>query len=232
MTQANIPASSYRDTAAAPHRSTSIRSSRIGTAWGAMLAGAVTAIAIQLLFTVLGTAIGVSVAEPGSGRPDAGGMSLAAGMWWLITGTISLVIGGAVLGWLWEVRTGITLHIHALTMWGVVALFGFFVIWSGVGMATEAVAPVAAIAATTGMDQQGLDAGLGQNTGTSTAPNPDRGAVTTFENRSTSREAVSNARTASWWSLIGLIIGIAASLIGAHLAASRDPVRREFVPAT
>jgi signal transduction histidine kinase len=60
--------------------------------WSSVIAGAVAAIAAQVLFATLGLAIGLSV--PGT----AEGIGIFAGIWWLVTGLISLFIGGWVAG--------------------------------------------------------------------------------------------------------------------------------------
>ncbi len=194
------------------------RSAWAGFAWGAVMAGVVTAIAIQLLFTVLGMAIGVSVADPGGGNADAGTVSAVAGAWWLITGTIALFLGGAVLGRLWGAGTGMALHIHALTMWAAVALFGFLVIWSGAGMVSQAASPLAAVAAqaspTGGMDQ------ITRNmTDTQAGMAVDRTVTNPAATQAAAEDAVSGARAASWWSVVGLILGIVASIVGANMVA-------------
>lgn len=193
-------------------------------AWGPVMAGVVTAIAIQLLFTVLGMAIGITATDAADGA-DAGTVTAVAGAWWLITGTIALLIGGMVLGRLWPDGAGVPLHIHALTMWGAVALFGFLVIWSGAGMVSQAASPLAAAAAQTGVEANELPI-IGQ-----TQTEPGAAADRTVTNPAAVREARSGAQAASWWSVVGLILGIAASLVGASMAARAADVRREPVPA-
>src|SRR5690606_7383185 len=61
--------------------------------WGAILAGTVTAIASQIVLTVLGLAIGLTVVDPSANQQ---GFGLGAGIWWLITGLVSLFLGGLV----------------------------------------------------------------------------------------------------------------------------------------
>jgi hypothetical protein len=62
--------------------------------WGAIIAGALVAISIQLLLTVLGMAIGLNVAQDGAGQ----GLAIGAGVWWIVTGSIALFFGGWVAG--------------------------------------------------------------------------------------------------------------------------------------
>ncbi len=116
--------------------------------WGPIMMGAVCAIGLQFIFTVLGIALGASAGDISSGV-DSGSVrtvGIAAGLWWLITGTIALAAGGFVFGRLSGLsHHSFALHLEAAAMWGVVALFGFLVIWSGTGMLSEAASPIAAI---------------------------------------------------------------------------------------
>jgi hypothetical protein len=70
---------------------------RTFTWWGAIVAGVVSAIALQAFFAVLGTAIGLTIAHNANDVPEQG-IGLGAGLWWLITGLISLYVGGWVAG--------------------------------------------------------------------------------------------------------------------------------------
>lgn len=176
-----------------------------GCWWGPVLAGAVVAVATQLLFTVLGMAIGISLSDPQNGVNEPGNLGMIAAIWWLVTGTIALLIGGMVVGFFWGRVINLGLHLHALAMWSVVAVFGFLVIWSGAGMVTEAASPMAAIVA-----QQDLGTQTGVGGGATDAGRLDGAA----ERLPRAEDAHDAARNAAWWSVIGLIIGIIASLIG------------------
>src|SRR5688572_19123181 len=65
--------------------------------WGAIVAGAIAAIAIQVIFAILGTALGLTVVG-GADDASAKGLSIAGAIYWLITGLISLYIGGMIAG--------------------------------------------------------------------------------------------------------------------------------------
>lgn len=164
--------------------------------WSAVLIGAVVAIGLQLTFTVLGIAVGISAAT-GVATQRVSPISTSAGVWWLITGTISIAVGGVVLGMLWEDRSRRRLMFHAAALWGVVAIFGFSVIWSGAGIASNAALPLAIRA-------------------------PDwssPGDRPTAEERDIITEQTRNAaQTAAWWSIVGMAMGLAATIVGAVAA--------------
>lgn len=79
------PAATAQATATYPNRRLS---------WQAIIAGALAAIAIQLLLTVLGLAIGFNILQDGAGS----GLAVGAGVWWLVSGCIALFFGGWVAG--------------------------------------------------------------------------------------------------------------------------------------
>lgn len=214
---------------AMPSRSYSVRTGTGGTTardwsgfrWSPVLAGVVTAIALQLLLTVLGMAIGVSVAEPRDPGTNASAFGIAAGVWWLITGTLSLLVGGIVLGRAWGRHHGMLLHLHTIAMWAVVAIFGFFVIWSGAGMVSETASPMAAIVGQQAMSSQ---SGAGTGIGTDLIDDPARAQAALVQ-------ATDAAQTAAWWSVVGLIIGIGASVVGGLIGA-RSENDNESAPVT
>ena len=208
------------------------RVDRVGTVvernrspWGAIMMGAVTAIGLQLIFTALGIALGVTLTDAADATVrDAGTVSTTAFIWWLVTGTISLFVGGAVVGrWLGVVHQ-VTVCITAATMWSVVALFGFFVVWSGAGMTMSAAGPFAIASqryAEIGQNGRvyGERYGDGTNGNASSTNGARASAPSDEEVRAYADRAQSALQTASWWSVIGLMLGVIAAWSGAELGA-------------
>lgn len=189
------------------------------TSWGALIAGTVAAISTQMILTVLGIAIGVTTSEVVSGADRVqAGMKTGAAIWWLASGTLSLFIGGCVVGRFAGMTRSPDVLLHGFTMWAVTALFGFFVVTTGAGalygtamnatyVGTQSVRggqPNTAATDATGRAVSGPTGSLiGEGMGV---------AVTTDE-------AQRYVRTASWWTLLGLLIGIGASLAGSWFTA-------------
>lgn len=222
------------------------------TSWGAVVAGAVSAISLQFLFTVLGVALGLSIADGGEAarvtaegaREAAEGIGIGAAVWWLVTGTISLLVGGMIVGRSSGMTRNVDVLLHSFAMWSVTAIFGFFVIWSGAGMAGNAAgqalgSPLTAAFARPmmagAMDASGQPGGMANLARDTDTDARDRalGTNTTGENtqalRPTAAElerARENAATAAWWSVVGLLLGIAASLAGAWLTAPNRIILR------
>ncbi len=67
--------------------------------WGAVFAGIVVALVVQLLLNLLGLGVGLStVGVHAADNPDAGSFSLAAAIWWIVAGIIASFVGGLVAG--------------------------------------------------------------------------------------------------------------------------------------
>ncbi len=68
--------------------------------WGAILAGVVAALVVQLLLNILGVGIGASAVDAANtaDNPSASGFSLTAGIWWTLSGIIASFAGGIVAG--------------------------------------------------------------------------------------------------------------------------------------
>ena len=58
--------------------------------WGAVIAGAVIALALQLLLTMLGT--GIDPLASGDVSPSAAGFGIGAAVWWGVSSLIALVL--------------------------------------------------------------------------------------------------------------------------------------------
>lgn len=103
--------------------------------WGAIFAGVATAIVIQLLLSILGVGVGassLSVANPGD-NPTAGGFSIDATIWWVVSGIIASFVGGLVAGRLCGAGTRSTASWHGFVSWCVSTLVVIYLVTSAVG---------------------------------------------------------------------------------------------------
>src|SRR4051794_34270719 len=67
--------------------------------WGAVLAGVVTALVVQLLLDMLGIGIGLgTLSAAGGDNPSPTTLSVGAGLWWTLTGIVASFLGGATAG--------------------------------------------------------------------------------------------------------------------------------------
>jgi hypothetical protein len=102
--------------------------------WGAVLAGAAIVIAVHVSLSLLGLGIGLSTVDPAAGdTPRAASFGIGAGIWWVVSNLIALVIGGYVAARL----SGMPLRgdgiIHGVLTWAVTLLITIYLLTTGVG---------------------------------------------------------------------------------------------------
>jgi hypothetical protein len=102
--------------------------------WGAVLAGVVVALVIQLILNMVGIGIGAATLDPGTGdNPSATSFSIGAGIWWTLSGIIAALAGGYAAGRLSGAPKKSTAGWHGLTTWALTTLIIFFLLTSAVG---------------------------------------------------------------------------------------------------
>ncbi len=102
--------------------------------WGAVFAGAAVALVTQLLINMLGLGIGMATLDPGTGdNPAASTFSIAAGIWWVLSGVIASFAGGYIAGRLSGKPVETTAAFHGLTAWAVTTLIIVYMMTSALG---------------------------------------------------------------------------------------------------
>jgi hypothetical protein len=101
--------------------------------WGAVFAGTIVALVAQLLFTMLGLAIGLTFIEPLTGQTPWQGISIGAGIWWVVSALISLFLGGWAAGRLAGMPLRQDAILHGILAWGLVTFISFYLVITGVG---------------------------------------------------------------------------------------------------
>lgn len=102
--------------------------------WGAIFAGTLIALVVQLLLSLLGMGIGLSTINPMSeGGNPAEGLGMGAGIWWVISSLIALYAGGWVAGRLAGIPRTTDSTLHGLLTWGLVTLATFYLITTSIG---------------------------------------------------------------------------------------------------
>jgi polyhydroxyalkanoate synthesis regulator phasin len=140
--------------------------------WGAVFAGIVSALVMQLLINLLGLGIGLSsfsATDTGS-NPDASTFSLATAAWFTLSGILGGFFGGAVAGRLSGSSHVQTARWHGFVSWAATALLLVYLLTSAVGSlvggATGALGSVigatgrtagSAVSSAVGVDPQGLE---------------------------------------------------------------------------
>ncbi|WMJ73433.1 hypothetical protein RCC89_09705 [Cytophagaceae bacterium ABcell3] len=101
--------------------------------WGAVFAGALIAVVLQLTFSVLGFGIGIGTLDPMDPGATTEGLGIGSLIYWVLTNLISIFIGAYVAGRLASIPKSFESMLHGVTTWGVYSLFSFFLLTTTVG---------------------------------------------------------------------------------------------------
>ena len=102
--------------------------------WGAVFAGMVIAVVVQLVLSLLGTGIGLSTIDPMHyNSPEASSLGIGAGIWWVVSSIVALFIGGWVAGQLSGGMETTSSMLHGLLTWGLATLVTVYLLASLVG---------------------------------------------------------------------------------------------------
>jgi hypothetical protein len=112
---------------------TSLSSNTRLVSWGAIIAGAVAALGIHLLLTVLGVGIGVGAADPATDQNPVANISIGAAIAWTVSALISLWAGGWVAGRLANPIDRTTGRLHGFLVWSAATIVMFALLTTGLG---------------------------------------------------------------------------------------------------
>ena len=92
-------------------------------AWGAVFAGAVIALVMQIILNMIGLGVGLSTLDVAQGdTPSASSMSVGAGIWFVVSGILAAGLGGYIAGRLSGKASSSTTAYHGLVSWAVSTL--------------------------------------------------------------------------------------------------------------
>lgn len=102
--------------------------------WGAVLAGVMVALVAQLVLNMIGIGIGAASFDATStANPSGTTFSIAAGIWWALSGILAALAGGFTAARLSGHPTETSGPWHGLTAWAVTTLLVFYLLSSSVG---------------------------------------------------------------------------------------------------
>lgn len=102
--------------------------------WGAIFAGVVVALVVQVLLTMLGIGIGVATLDPGTGdNPQAGAFSIIAGIWYVLSGIVAAFAGGYIAARMSGKTVETIGALHGLTTWAFTTLLVLYLLTTAVG---------------------------------------------------------------------------------------------------
>jgi len=102
--------------------------------WGAILAGVVVGLVVQVLLTMLGVGIGAATIDPATnGSPAASTFSVASGIWYAVSGIIASFAGGYMAARMSGKTVATTGALHGLTTWAFTTLLILYLLSTAVG---------------------------------------------------------------------------------------------------
>lgn len=102
--------------------------------WAAIFGGVVIVVAIQLLLSLLGAAVGLGTVNTTAGStPTGGSLGIGAGIWWIVSSCVALFAGGYIAAWLAGIEIRFDGMLHGLVTWGIATLITFWLLTSAIG---------------------------------------------------------------------------------------------------
>ena len=99
--------------------------------WGAIFAGAVTALVTQVIVNLVGVGVGLaSVGTTAADNPSASTVSMGAGVWFVASGIVASLAGGLIAGRLSGKPLPGAAALHGLVSWAVTTLVVLYLLTS------------------------------------------------------------------------------------------------------
>lgn len=183
--------------------------------WGPIISGIVIALATQLILSALGAAIGASsIAGSGAPRSNAGEVGASVGIWSIISLLISLFVGSWVAARACGPMNRSTALLNGAILWATTLALSSWLLANGIssafGLATSAASNVAGDVAN--QVQRGA------------VELPNQAPNVTAEQ---TRDIAGNTARGLWSFVIGSLLGLVASLVGAS-AGARSPRNNNY----
>ncbi|MDT0647607.1 hypothetical protein RM545_12980 [Zunongwangia sp. F260] len=103
------------------------------SSWGAIFAGALTALAVAFLLNLLGLGIGLTSINPMTESDPLAGLGTGTIIWWGLSNLVALFVGGMVAGRMSGFPSSADGGIHGFLAWALYAIVTFYFLTSTVG---------------------------------------------------------------------------------------------------
>lgn len=188
--------------------------------WGAIFAGTLVAISIQLLLTLLGISIGAWAIDPVAGAQGMRGIGMGAGIWALLSFLIALFIGGWVAGRMAGVGSKLDGLLEGMIVWSAVTVLTFMLVTTTVGRVIGGAAGLAGNTLTTAgeqlQDSQMMARDL-EMTVREMAEDEQLRRDTAQTLREVGDDVARATATGSFWAFLALLLGAIVAALGGRL---------------
>lgn len=198
--------------------------------WGAIFAGTIVALAIQLALNVLGLGIGLGIISPTEGVSE--GIGFGAGIWFLLSTLIALYFGGWVAGRMAGFPRKLTGTLHGLVVWALATLFSFYLMNTAIGTVLGGISGaigrgLTALSQTTEISPEraretAKEALEGEQAAPET-PGPQAGVDKERALQITEQIADALSRAAIW-AFVAMVLGAIAAALGGRTGTPREGV--------
>ncbi len=169
--------------------------------WGAIFAGTIVALVIELALSLLGMGVGLGIINPATEENPLGGVGAGAGIWLAISTLIALFAGGWVAARLAGFPRRMNGVLHGIVVWGVVTLFSFYLMTTTVG------ALISGVAGVVGKGVSLIGSGIGATRGSALQ---------------VTQETMDTLSKAAIWAFVGVVLGAIASAVGGAIGAPKE----------
>ncbi|WP_141733222.1 hypothetical protein [Oligoflexus tunisiensis] len=188
--------------------------------WGAVFAGFFIALVSVVLLTSLGSAIGFTAAQ--SDGVGLNQITTGAAIYGVIITLISLFVGGWATSQCVARETRLEAAFSGMVLWGVTFLALILLALNGISLGLGSVMGINTLLSNHMMTME--IRGMAEHLGLT----PDQ--LTLFQEMMRDTINQSNVATATWWSFLGLILSVLATVLGAVAGSGPTPSLRKTIP--
>jgi hypothetical protein len=198
---------------------------RSRVSWGAIFAGAVIALAVYLILTLLGGAIGLTVSD----NVRSGTLGTGAAIWAILATGVALFLGGWVTSQCTVGENKTEAVVHGVIMWGVVLFMVLWLVSTGMRAGFNAMWGVASFTNAAAQNTTADDweaAARRNNVPQETinewkqkAKDAPRTVAEAAKDPANQQAAAEYATQATWYTLLGTLLSMAAAVVGALVGA-------------
>ena len=194
-----------------------------GLSWAAIFGGAFVALATMIMLNLLGVAIGAATLEVGVAQP---GLTVGAGIWWVLSFLIALFFGGWVAGRVSDSLDRGEGIIHGVVTWALVIFASAVALTTALGamlggafnvIGTQLAALIGQADLLAMVDLEGVAADVPE------------GAVAEAQAQAiiAAEQATDALAAGAGWAFVALILGLVVAGFASLLGSAMPPVARE-----